>query len=279
MIRKLKLRNPFILAPMHQINDPAFRELCKINGCGLAYTWLLNPRTKEKIRLDDHPAVQIATPSEKGVGDFVKKHDKKAFSFDLNLGCPVIKAKEQDYGAYLQKKPETVENILKLMRKSTKKPITVKIRKSPQVMKLIKIFEKYCDAIAIHPRTAKQGYSGIPDIRFAESFKKKTKLPVIYSGDVDEKNAIELLKKFDYVMIGRKAIGNPAIFAALTGTRPRNSFKEYLKLAKTCKIGFSQMKFQALNFTKGRSNSKKVRVRLSTAKNLKELKKIMSELD
>ncbi|MBU2523226.1 MAG: tRNA-dihydrouridine synthase family protein [Nanoarchaeota archaeon] len=298
-IGDLKLKNPFFLAPMHQVNDIAFRILCKQNGCGLTYTWLINPLTREELILDDKPAVQIAAPSEKGIKEFIKKYENKASLFDFNLGCPAVRAKEQDYGAYLQRYPSKVEKILKTMKNSTTLPITVKVRKSPHIPKLMKIFDKYCNAIAIHPRTAEQGYSGIPDMEFAEKIKSKTDLPVIYSGDVDENNALEVLKKFDFVMIGRKAIGNPAIFSKLirskasghaenqrfssiagnaqklgiSGTpKTWNVFHQYLKLAQKYKIGFSDIKFHALNFTKGMDGAKKLRLEISKAREIKDLK-------
>jgi tRNA-dihydrouridine synthase len=50
-------------------------------------------------------------------------------------------------------KTEKIEEILKIMRKSTKKPIFIKLRKSGETEKIIRIAEKYCDAICIHPRT------------------------------------------------------------------------------------------------------------------------------
>ena len=72
-------------------------------------------------------------------------------------------------------------------------------------------------------------YSGIPDLEFAKQVKKQTKLPVIYSGNAisepggppgkDFEMIRELLKTFDYVMIGRRAIGNPNIFAELQGKK------------------------------------------------------------
>ena len=270
-IGDLRLKNPFFLAPMHQVNDIAFRTLCKQNGCGLTYTWLINPLTRAEIILDDKPAVQLAAPSEKGIKEFIKKYESHASLFDFNLGCPAIRAKEQDYGAFLQRYPSKVEKILKTMKNSTSLPITVKVRKSPHIPKLMKIFDKYCDAIAIHPRTAQQGYSGVPDMDFAEKIKSKTNLPVIYSGDVDENNAVEILKKFDFVMIGRKAIGNPTIFSKLTGTKAKGSFYDYLKLAQKYKIGFSDVKFHALNFTKGIEGAKKLRFEISKAKNIEDL--------
>jgi tRNA-dihydrouridine synthase B len=256
---------------MHQINDIAFRELCRKNGCGLVYTELTNPLNRMKMDFSDKPAIQIVTSSEKGVSEFVKNHDKNSLLFDLNLGCPVPKAKAGGYGYYLQKNPKMVERILKVMRKSTKKPITIKIRKGPNAQKMISIANKHCDAIAIHPRTAEQGYAGDADLGWAVEMKKKCKIPVIYSGNVDEKNAFDILKKFDFVMIGRNAIGNPGVFAKLSGKKPSNDFSDYLRIAKKRKIDFSQLKFQAMNFTKGRDNAKARRQKIPTAKDIKGL--------
>ena len=101
----------------------------------------------------------------------MKKHDSKVAFWDFNLGCPAATAKKHGFGAYLTN-VKTVEKIIKLMRESTKKPLTMKIRKSPLSDKFLKIAETYCDAIAIHPRTRVQGYSGDPDLEWAKKFKK-----------------------------------------------------------------------------------------------------------
>jgi tRNA-dihydrouridine synthase len=182
-----------------------------------------------------------------------------------------------------------IEKILKIARESTKKPLTIKIRKSKNSLQVLKIAEKYCDAVTIHPRTCAQGYSGKPDIEFARNIKQSTSLPVIYSGNVNaenlgfsacqkkysffehEKNAKDLLKYFDAVMIGREAIGNANIFARLTGKKTRVTFKDYLKEAKKRKFYFSQIKFQAMNFTKGMKNAKKIRLKLIHAKKLEDI--------
>jgi tRNA-dihydrouridine synthase B len=139
---------------------------------------------------------------------------------------------------------------------------------------LLNLAKKYCDAICIHPRTQSQGYSGLSDIKFAEELKSKSKIPVIYSGDVNEKNAKEFLKKFDYVMIARKAIGNPNIFSSLNGKKLDFNFKDYFKLAEKYNLPFRQIKFQAMNFTKGLRNSAKLRNEISRITNLDELKKL-----
>ena len=258
-IKNLKLKNQFFLAPMEEVNDIAFRLLCKKAGASLTYTGLIHPLSKQEIHFKDKPGVQLFCNSTKGVAEFIKAHNKKVSLWDLNLGCPVLRARQNNYGAYLTDL-KVIEEILKTMRQATKKTLAVKIRKSNLAFDILKIAEKYCDAIAIHPRTKEQGYSGEPDVDFALKIKQATKLPVIYSGNIDDKNAENFLKKFDFVMIGRSAIGHPEIFAELTGNKKfKRSVKDYTKLAIKYDLSFKQIKFQAMNFTKGLENSRKMR--------------------
>ena len=167
------------------------------------------------------------------------------------------------------------------MGENTKKPVMIKLRKSSYTIKIIKIANKYCDAVAIHPRTQSQGYSGEPDIKFAESLKKYTKLPIIYSGNVDETNYTKFLKKFDFVMIGRKAIGNPNIFSEITNKKnyKKITFADYLKLASQYNFPFRQLKFQAMQFTKGLKNGKSLRLKIFEVKDEKELRKFAKQED
>lgn len=278
-IGKLKLKNPYFLAPMEAVNDIAFRKLCSKCGASLVYTGMTNPLTKQPFPLDDKPAVQFFCNTEKGVKEFIKKHEKHAKLFDFNLGCPSKLAKKMEIGSFMldnDLKLDLIENILKIARETTTKPLTIKLRKSKNSIAILKIAEKYCDAITIHPRTQQQGYSGTPDLDFAKKIRLATKLPVIYSGNVNEKNASELLKTFDAVMTGREAIGNPNVFARLTNKKTRVSFKDYLKEAQRYNFYFRQIKFQAINFTKGMKNAKKIRLRLIHSKTLEEIKGIMS---
>lgn len=278
-IGNLKLENPFFLAPMLEPNDIAFRTLCKKAGAGLTYTGMINPLSQQKIVLDDKPAIQIFCTKEEGVKEFMKKYDPYVSLWDFNLGCPSKLAKKLGFGSFMHNELEQIENILKIMRENTKKPLTIKIRKSKQTEKIIKIAKKYCDAICIHPRTSEQGYSGIPDIEFALKIKKKLKIPVIYSGNVNEKNAKDLLNKFDFVMIGREAMGNPQVFSKLTnriGVKEPWCFKDYLTLAEKYHLYFRQIKMQAMCFTKSMYDAKEKRNAISKAKTLQEIKKIFN---
>ncbi|MAG39362.1 hypothetical protein CMI41_00125, partial [Candidatus Pacearchaeota archaeon] len=182
--------------------------------------------------------------------------------------------KKLGHGAFLQKDLKQIQKIFQAMRESTNKPCSVKLRKSPNAIKIAKLAEKEnFNTIAIHPRTIQQGYSGEPDYKFALKLKTKTKLPIIFSGNVNELNVKQTLKDFDFIMLGRSAIGNPNIFANLTNSK-KATFKDYLKLAKKHKLFFRQIKYQAMAFTKGEKNAKQLRRKLISAKTIKDIEEI-----
>ena len=137
----LKLKNKIFLAPMHQINDIAFRMLCKKAGAALTYTGLTNPQTREKLYFNDKPAIQFACNSIKGIKEFIKKYDKNISLYDFNLGCPSPHAKQSKIGYFMTDNLKVIEEILKEIKKYTKKPLTIKIRKMPleKTQKIINI--------------------------------------------------------------------------------------------------------------------------------------------
>ena len=275
-IGRLKLKNRFFLAPMLEPNDIAFRLLCRRAGCGLTYTGMTSPLSKQKLFLDDRPALQLFGNSEKGIKVFMKKYDKMVSLWDFNLGCPSTMSKKFGHGAFMHDDFKMIDEIFMIMRSSTKKPCTVKLRKSKNAINIAKLAEKNgFDAVCIHPRTVSQGYSGEVDYDFALKLKKGLNIPVIYSGNVNVGNVNKILKDFDFVMLGREAIGNPGVFSKLLGCEKKIGFKDYLKLAKKYKIFFRQIKYQAMNFTKGAKGAKEMRKKLVDAKAVGDVEKIM----
>jgi tRNA-dihydrouridine synthase B len=273
-IGNIKLNNRVLLAPMLEPNDIAFRLLCKRAGCGLTYTGMTSPLSKAKLYLDDRPALQLFGNSSKGIKNFIKKYDAKVSLWDFNLGCPSRLSKKFGHGACLDDL-DIIREILIIIRENTDKPVTIKIRKSNLAFDIVRVSEEVgVDAICIHARTVAQGYSGDVDYEFALKLKASTKLPVIFSG-VSNLDMIEkILKDFDFVMLGRLAIGHPEIFSK---DKKKIYFVEYLKLAKKYKLFFRQIKYQAMNFTKGLVNGKELRRELVDVKELADVERIMGK--
>ncbi len=275
-IKTLKLKNPFLLAPMLEPNDIAFRALCKKAGCSLTYTGMISARTKQKLHLEDKPALQLFASDTKNLKHFIKKYNSQVSLWDFNLGCPSKLSRRLGHGAFLQDL-DKIKQILTIIRQSTKKPVSIKLRKTKNTIKIAKLAEEIgIDLIAIHPRTIQQGYSGKPDIKYAEKLKKQINIPIIYSGNVNLKNYKQLLKKFPLLMIGREAIGYPQIFSLLTNKKQKITFNDYLKLAKRYKLTYRQIKYQAMNFTKHKKNAKQLRNKLIKTKTIEQIKEVMS---
>ena len=270
-IRNLELRNRFFLSPMLEPNDIAFRLLCKRAGAALTYTGMVNPLSKQKIYFDDEPALQLFGATPKGIKEFIKKHDSKVSLWDFNLGCPSKLSRKLAHGAFMHRDFENIEAILKTMRDSTEKPVSIKLRKSPQALDIVRIANKYCDLIGIHARTSEQGYSGKADYSYALKVKGASKVPVIYSGDVNLENYKKILKDFDFVFVGRAAVGNPGIFSEFLGKSCALDFFDYLELAKKYELQFRNAKYHAMQFSKGLFNGASIRRKIMMAKTFDEL--------
>ncbi len=226
----LQLDHPLFLAPMSGITDYPFRQLAREMGCGLVFTEMVSAegliRKGEaflKIKKDEHPvSVQLFGSNPEVIAEAAQMAEAMgADAIDFNMGCPAKQLVEAGAGVDLMRFPEKVKEILTMVRREVKSPLTIKIRsgwdsKHINAVEISKIAEDCgIDAISIHPRTKDQGFRGQADWNLIGEVKKAVRIPVIGNGDV----VTPLLAKkmfeetgCDGVMIGRGALGNPWIF-------------------------------------------------------------------
>ncbi len=144
---------------------------------------------------------------------------------DINAGCPVKKVLKTGAGAALMRDSAKFAVIVKNVRKATHLPLTVKIRSGwghdeLNAIEIAGIAEDCgADALILHPRTVKQGFSGAADWDLIGMVKERAGIPIIGSGDVRRpEDALAMMEETgcDGVMVGRGALGNPWIFKEIT---------------------------------------------------------------
>ena len=301
-----RIKSKLILAPMDGVTNVAYRVLCKKNGAGICYTEFVSAdgllRNKELLDVveEERPVVaQLFGVDKKKLlkaGEFI---EKKVDVIDFNIGCPSPKVVGLGAGSALLKHPGKIKEILEELN-TLDVPISCKIRlgvdeKSVSAFEVAKIAEKAgCCAIAVHPRTQEQKYSGKADWSYIKKIKEFVSIPVIGNGDVF---TVQDVKKMfdetgcDYVMIGRAAMKSPLIFKRAnyylkTGeVLPEETFseklellKEYIQLLKKYKkYDDILVKQTAMYFSKGYRGSTKFRNAISKLKNYEDIMKVIDE--
>ena len=152
--------------------------------------------------------------------------DHGADLLDINMGCPVPKITRNGAGSALLCDPARAASLVDAVKRASGLPVSVKIRSgwdstrqnAPEVARALE--QGGACAIAIHPRTRAQGYTGLADWSMITRVKQAVKVPVVGNGDVKSKADAErmlLETGCDAVMIGRGALGNPWIFREVLG--------------------------------------------------------------
>ena len=235
------LRNRFILAPMAGVSEMPFRVLAFRLGAALCPTELIsaqglfriNTRTMRYLRRDAEVERPYSLQLFGGEPDVMAKaavvgKEWGADIIDINMGCPVKKVTKTGAGSALLCDPARAGEVVRQIRDATGLPVTVKIRSGWDATQ--KNYLQMADvmgaagaaALAVHPRTRAQGYSGQADWSVIADLKRHvgTHLPIIGNGDVKsvaDANRMLETTGCDYVMIGRGALGNPWLFRELLG--------------------------------------------------------------
>src|SRR3954449_8824045 len=225
---------PLYLAPMAGVSESPFRRLCRRFGADVVVTEFLsaegirreNPATVDKLRFssDERPiGVQIFGADPAAMGDaarLVTDVFQPEF-IDINFGCPVKKVVKRNGGSGCLKDLSLVDSVIRSVSAGTHLPVTVKIRSgwSEETRTPVRIALRCQDAgakaLALHPRTRTQMYSGNARWEEIAAVTAALDIPVIGNGDIKTpEDAVRMQRETGCaaIMIARGSFGQPWIF-------------------------------------------------------------------
>jgi len=242
-----KLKKPFfVLAPMADVTDAAFRRMIAKHGapdvfwtefvsadglCSAGRKVLL--RDLEYSRKERPIVAQLFTAHPEKMREAAALCQKLGFDgIDINMGCPDRSIEKQGAGAAMIKTPKIAREIIRAAKDGAPNlPISVKTRigynKNEIATWIPEILEEGVSALTVHCRTRKE-MSLVPARweHMCEVISLRDRIApntlVIGNGDVlDLSDARAKAREYgvDGVMLGRAIFGNPWLFTSLSQTR------------------------------------------------------------
>lgn len=295
-----------LLSPMSGITDVAFRSLCSEYGADITYTEFTHSSSilngDDKLRIKRSPEEKVVGCQLFGnnVDEVVEAARYVQDRFDLidvNCGCPAWKVIKSGSGSALLNNPEKIHRLIKKLVDAVDIPVTLKIRTgidehSINALNVAKAAQRAgAQAIAIHGRTTKQGYSGKADWDIIKQVKEQIDIPVIGNGDVFTPEQYKKRMKqtgVDAIMLARGAMGNPYLFKQIkeylangeyNTSKRLGAFFEYYEKAQKYGIETVNIKKQAMQFTKGLKGGSIIRKKLTEAQSKEEIYSVVNSVE
>ena len=226
----MEIPTRLVLAPMAGVSVQAFRRQGRRYGAGLVCSEMVscaglqhgNERTLGYLRIapDERPlAVQIFGSEPAVMAEAARMvEDAGADLVDINFGCPVKKVTKTGAGATMLEDAARASAVVAAVAGAVSVPVTVKMRRGLQngsraCLELgPRLVEAGASSLTLHPRSARQMYTGEADHSLTAEMVSIVDVPVIASGDVTSRaraQAILATTGAAAVMVGRAAQGNP----------------------------------------------------------------------
>ena len=229
-IGPVEIPTRLVLAPMAGVSVQAFRRQGRRYGAGLVCSEMVscaglehrNERTLGYLRVgrDEHPlAIQIFGSEPRVMADAARMVVAAGADIvDINFGCPVRKVTKTGAGATLLDDPDRACAIVGAVADAVDVPVSVKMRRGLEngsracLQVGPRLVEAGAATLTLHPRSARQMYTGEADHALTAELVELVDVPVIASGDVTSRaraQSVLATTGAAAVMVGRGAQGNP----------------------------------------------------------------------
>jgi nifR3 family TIM-barrel protein len=246
-IGEVEIPSRLVLAPMAGVSVQAFRRQGRRYGAGLVCSEMVsvagiahrNERTMDYLRVasDEHPlAIQIFGSDPASMGEAARMVAAAGADIvDINFGCPVKKVTKTGAGASLLDDVDHAARIVAAVAEATDLPVSVKMRRGTAdgsraaLVVGPRLVEAGAASLTLHPRSAKQMYTGFADHSLTAELVSLVDVPVIASGDVTSRakaQAVLATTGAAAVMVGRSAQGNPWVLREIMGDPTEPSREE-----------------------------------------------------
>ena len=251
---------PVMLAPMEDVTDVSFRQICREQGADMVYTEFVSADAVIR-NIDSTLRKMVINPGERPaaiqiygreVGPMVEAakiaQEANPDVLDLNFGCPVKKVARKGAGAGLLQNVPLLLEITREVVKAVDVPVTAKTRLGWDCNNkiIVELAEQLQDcgiqALTIHGRTRSQMYNGEADWTLIGQVKNNPRMTIPIIGNGDITSAPKLAEYYDRygvdgIMVGRASIGAPWIFREMKqymvdGTLPTISRHEKMELLR-----------------------------------------------
>ena len=297
----------FNLSPMAAYTDLPFRKVVKKFGCDYTFSEMinanaiafLNEKTLKMMQKSDNETpyfVQIAVNNIDNMKKAIEiiNEKKEIDGIDLNLGCPVNKARKSGYGGILLKDEnrDFLKEIVKNLVKFSKKRVSVKMRLGFDEIVAVdraKMFEDLgVEFITIHGRTVKQMYKGEANYDEIKKVVEAVNIPVIANGDIIDYKKAKFVLEYtgaNGVGIGRGVVGKPWIFlemkqqGEITIQQKKEVIKEHFKamIDYYGDYGIVLFRKHMHQYSKGIKNASELRKKINTTTNINEVFELIED--
>ena len=237
-IGPVEIPTRLVLAPMAGVSVQAFRRQGRRFGAGLVCSEMVscagiehrNERTLGYLRVasDEHPlAIQIFGSEPRAMAEAARMVEAAGADIvDINYGCPVRKVTKTGAGATLLDDPARACAIVEAVADAVSVPVSVKMRRGLENGSRTclevgpALVEAGAASLTLHPRSARQMYTGWADHSLTAELVSLVDVPVVASGDITSRaraQAVLATTGAAAVMVGRAAQGNPWALREMLG--------------------------------------------------------------